>query len=157
MSENILSYDIPAIKECQQNRFPLLFIDKIDSCIPGSYAQGVKCFSYNEWYFPAHFEDQPNVPGFIQIEVLVQTFLMTFLTLDQHKGKKTNFISVDNVKFKKQIIPGDKLIIESQLLSFKRGIAKGISIGKVDGLLVCSAEFVVAIPDVLSSYKPKNN
>ena len=50
-----LSYDIPGIKKCQQNRYPLLFVDKIFEVVPGISAKGVKCFSYNEWFFPAHF------------------------------------------------------------------------------------------------------
>ena len=123
----LLTYDIPAIKECQLNRYPLLFVDRIYDVVPGLSAKGIKSFSYNEWFFPAHFDDDPNVPGFIQIETLVQTFIMTFLTFDEHKGKKTNFVSVDNVKFRRKIIPGEQLIIHAKLESFKRGIAKGFA------------------------------
>jgi 3-hydroxyacyl-[acyl-carrier-protein] dehydratase len=151
-----INLDIPAIKECQQNRYPLLFIDKIVDTIPGKEANSVKCFSYNEWFFPAHFEDDPSVPGFILVESMVQTFIMTFLTLEEHKGKKTNFISINNVKFKKMVVPGDMLKINAKLLSFKRGIAKGSVEGSVDGDLVCKAEFIVCLPDVLSNLKPKN-
>ena len=151
-----LNLDIPGIKACQQNRHPLLFIDKIVDTTPGEEANSIKCFSYNEWFFPAHFEDDPSVPGFILVETMVQTFIMTFLTLEEHKGKKTNFISINNVKFKKMVIPGDILKINAKLLSFKRGIAKGIAEGYVDGALVCKAEFMVCLPDVLSNLKPKN-
>lgn len=56
--------------------------------------------------FPAHFEDEPNVPGFIQIETLTQVFLMTFLTMPENKGKKTGFVSIDNAKFKKKLFLG---------------------------------------------------
>lgn len=51
--------------------------------------------------FPGHFDDDPNVPGFVQIESLVQTFIMTFLCMDEYKGMKTNFVSVNNTRFKK--------------------------------------------------------
>tara|TARA_B110000114_G_C14887390_1_gene315279 strand:+ start:236 stop:700 length:465 start_codon:yes stop_codon:yes gene_type:complete len=151
-----INLDIPGIKACQQNRHPLLFIDKIVDTTPGEEANSIKCFSYNEWFFPAHFEDDPSVPGFILVESMVQTFIMTFLTLEEHKGKKTNFISINNVKFKKMVIPGDLLKINAKLLSFKRGIAKGTVEGFVDGDLVCKAEFIVCLPDVLSNLKPKN-
>jgi len=153
---NKINLDIPAIKAHQQNRFPLLFIDKIVDTTPGVEANAIKCFSYNEWFFPAHFEDEPNVPGFVQVESMVQTFIMTFLTLDEHKGKKTSFLSINNVKFKKMIVPGDVLNINAKLLSFKRGIAKGTAEGYVDGNLACKAEFIVCLPDVLSNLKPKN-
>ena len=86
-----INLDIPGIKECQQNRHPLLFIDKIVDTTPGEEANAIKCFSYNEWFFPAHFEDDPSVPGFILVEAMVQTFIMTFLTLEEHKGKKNKF------------------------------------------------------------------
>lgn len=151
-----LNLDIPGIKACQQNRHPLLFIDKIVDTTPGEEANSIKCFSYNEWFFPAHFEDDPSVPGFILVESMVQTFIMTFLTLEEHMGKKTNFISINNVKFKKMVIPGDLLQINAKLKSFKRGIAKGTAEGFVDGDLVCKAEFIVCLPDVLSNLKPKN-
>jgi len=151
-----INLDIPGIKACQQNRHPLLFIDKIVETIPGKEANSIKCFSYNEWFFPAHFEDDPSVPGFILVESMVQTFIMTFLTLEEHMGKKTNFISINNVKFKKMVIPGDLLQINAKLKSFKRGIAKGSAEGCVDGDLACKAEFTVCLPDVLSNLKPKN-
>ena len=151
-----INLDITGIKACQQNRHPLLFIDKIVETIPGKEANSIKCFSYNEWFFPAHFEDDPSVPGFILVESMVQTFIMTFLTLEEHMGKKTNFVSINNVKFKKMVIPGDLLQINAKLKSFKRGIAKGSAEGCVDGNLVCKAEFTVCLPDVLSNLKPQN-
>lgn len=151
-----LSFNIPEIKQCQQNRYPLLFVDKIYEVAPGVSAKGIKCFSYNEWFFPAHFEDEPSVPGFVQIETLVQTFIMTFLTLDEHKGKKTNFVSIDNVKFRRMIVPGEQLIIHAKLDSFRRGIAKGSAESFVDGHPACSADFLVTLPDVLNSFKPTN-
>lgn len=149
-----ITFDIPGIKKCQQNRYPLLFIDKIFDVVPGVSAKGIKCFSYNEWFFPAHFEDEPSVPGFVQVETLVQTFIMTFLSLDEYKGKKTNFISIDNVKFRKMIIPGDKLVIHAKLDSFRRGIAKGSAESFVDGNPACRADFIVSLPDILNSFKP---
>jgi len=151
-----INLDIPGIKACQQNRHPLLFIDKIVDTIPGKEANSIKCFSYNEWFFPSHFEDDPSVPGFILVESMVQTFIMTFLTLEEHKGKKTNFVSINNVKFRKRVVPGDLLKINAKLLSFKRGIAQGIVEGHVDSDLVCKADFTVCLPEVLSNLKPKN-
>lgn len=151
-----LFFDIAGIKECQKNRFPLLYIDKVQNVIPGKFARGIKCFTYNEWFFPAHFEDDPSVPGFIQVEALVQTFLMTFLTIDEYKGEKAMGLSWDKVKFKRTIVPGECLIIESHLTSFKRGIAKGYSTSSVNGEDACSAEFIVVIPSVMQKFNPNS-
>lgn len=147
--------DIPEIQKFQRNRHPLLFIDKIIKLIPGKEAQGLKCFSYNEWFFPSHFDDEPNVPGFIQIESLVQTFIMTFLSLDECKGRKTNFVSIDKAKFNKKIVPGDTLTINAFLKSFKRGMAKGNAESYVNNDAACSAEFIIIVPDLFNNFKPK--
>lgn len=155
MEEEIVkNLDAYAIQQYQQNRYPCLFIDYVEEAIPGKSAKGYKNFSYNEWFFPAHFPDEPNVPGFIQIEALTQLFLMTFLTLPGNKGKKTGFVSIENARFKKKIIPGNRLDIEAEIKSYRRGLAKGISVGYINGEVACSAELVIAIPDVFNQFKP---
>lgn len=145
------------IQQYQQNRYPLFFVDKITEALPGKYARGYKNFTYNEWFFPAHFEDEPNVPGFIQIETLTQVFLMSFLTIPEYKGKKTGFVSVKDARFKKKIIPGDRMDVEAELSYFKRGLAKGKVIGYVNGEVSCFAELEIAIPDVMTQFRPKGN
>lgn len=152
--EIIKGIDAYEIQKYQQNRYPLLFVDVITEAEPGKYAKGYKNFSYNEWFFPAHFEDEPNVPGFIQIEALTQVFLMTFLTIAENKGKKTGFISVKNARFKKKIVPGDKLETEAVLDSFKRGLAVGKATGYVNGEVACMIELQIAVPDIMNKYKP---
>ena len=153
--EKIVNLDAYQIQYYQQNRYPLLFVDKIIEAVPGEYAKGYKNFSYNEWFFPAHFEDEPNVPGFVQIEVLTQVFLMTFLTFPEYKGKKTGFIAIRNARFKKKISPGDRLDVEATLDSFRRGLAKGKVVGYVDGVVACTAELEIAIPDVMNQFFPQ--
>lgn len=153
--ENVLrNIDAYEIQQYQQNRYPLFFVDKITEALPGKYAKGYKNFTYNEWYFPAHFADEPNVPGFIQIETLTQVFLMSFLTIPEYKGKKTGFVSVKNANFKKKIVPGDRMDIVADLASFKRGLARGSVIGYVNSEVACSIELVIAIPDVMLHYRP---
>lgn len=157
MSDNSapLAFDINGIIRHQRNRYPVLLIDRVTAVDPGKSASAVKCFTYNEWFFPGHFDDEPNVPGFIQIESLTQTFIMSFLCKEEYCGMKTNFVSVNNVKFKRKIIPGDVLKIEATLKSFKRGLAIGSAESWVDGEAACSGDFVVAVPDILNRYKPK--
>ncbi len=155
MEEQVIkNIDAYAIQQYQQNRYPLLFIDYVEEVVPGKSAKGHKNFTYNEWFFPAHFTDEPNVPGFVQIEALTQLFLMTFLTLPGNKGKKTGFIAIENARFKKKIIPGDRLDIQAELKSYRRGLAKGSSVGYLNGEVACSADLVVAIPDILNEFIP---
>lgn len=146
--------DAMDIQKFQQNRYPLLFIDYVDSVEVGKRATGHKNFSFNEWFFPAHFTDEPNVPGFVQMEALTQMFLMTFLTMPGNEGKKTAFIK-ETAEFKKKIIPGDRLDIEAALFSYRRGLAKGTSIGYIKGEIACKADFVICIPDIMRGFSPE--
>ena len=79
---------------------------------------------------------------------------MTFLTIPEYKGKKTGFISV-NCRFRKKIVPGNRLDIEAALTQFKRGLAKGKAIGYVNNEIACESELEVAIPDVIKQFRPK--
>lgn len=153
MVERLENLKVPQIMEYQQNRFPLLFVDVIIEAEPGKYAKGYKNFTYDEWFFPAHFADEPNVPGFVQLEALTQVFLMSFLTLPEYKGKKTGFVS-NSCRYRKKIEPGHRLDITAELKSFRRGLAKGKSIGYVDGEIACEADLEVAIPDIMAKYRP---
>lgn len=152
--ELLKNLDVIQIQEYQQNRYPVLFIDFVNEALPGKYAKGYKNFSFNEWFFPAHFADEPNVPGFVQVEMLTQMFLMSFLTIPDNKGKKTAFVNISNAQFKKKIIPGDRVDIESTLQFYSRGVAKGKSVGTINGEFACSIELTVAIPDILNQFKP---
>ena len=134
---------------------PCFFVDFIEEVILGKSAKGYKNFTFNEWFFPAHFADEPNVPGFIQIETLTQVFLMTFLTFPENKGKKTGFVAVNNAKFKQKIVPGNRIDIEATLDSYNRGLAKGRVVGYVNGEIACQIELVVTVPDIMIQFTPK--
>jgi 3-hydroxyacyl-[acyl-carrier-protein] dehydratase len=149
------SIDIKGIIRHQRNKYPVLLIDKIIDLVPGKSATGIKCFTYNEWFFPGHFDDDPNVPGTIQIESMAQTLLMTFQCLTEYQGMKANASMYRRVNFKRRIVPGDVLIMDAELKSFKRGVAIGHVKGKVAEYDACSAEFVIVIPDILNQYAPK--
>lgn len=152
--KNLDAYEI---QKYQQNRYPCFFLDMVTVAVPGRYAKGYKNYSYNEWFFPCHFADEPNVPGFVQLEMMTQMFLMTFLTMPENKGKKTCFISINNAKFKLKIIPGMRVDLHAELKSYRRGIAIGSCVGYVNGEEACSVELMVGIPDVLNQFKPKQN
>ena len=142
------------IQKYQANRYPWFFLDIITEVKPGSYAKGFKNFTYNEWFFPAHFADNPIVPGFILTEALVQVFIMSFLSMEGNEGAIATDLSSSS-RFLLEVKPGDRLDIEANLHSYNRGIAKGESIGYVNGKVAVSASYVVAIPSILKKYLPK--
>ena len=142
------------LQEYQQNRYPYLMIDYVDEVIPGKSAKGYKNLTMNEWFFPSHFPDAPNMPGALQLESLAQMLTIAITTLPGNKGKTTRFIST-NLKFYKEILPGDKMIIDTKVTFWSRGIFKGLGKAYTDGVIASESEMVICIPDILNQYLPE--
>lgn len=138
----------------QPNRYPFLMIDHVDKVIPGKIAEGYKNLTNNEWYFPIHFPNNPNMPGALQLEALAQMLTVAITTLPGNKGKVTHALS-HNVRFKKEVLPGKKFIIKTKVLSWKRGICIGEGAGLVDNEIACEAQMKITIPDILEKFLPK--
>lgn len=149
------SLDYNGILEYQLNRYPYLFLDFVEEVIPGKSAKGYKNYTANEWFFPVHYPGQPSVPGLLQVEALSHLAILTFLTLPGNKAKITNSLEVNNIKFIKRVVPGDRLDMQAQLHSWKRGIAKCSTQGYIKDILVCQADFIFTIPEILEKYKPR--
>ena len=141
------------LQDYQPNRYPFLMIDHVDEVIPGKSARGYKNLTTNEWYFPKHFPGSPNMPGALQLEALAQMMTVAITTIPGNKGKVIHGIK-HTVSFKKEVVPGDKLIIETEIHSWSRGIAKGKGIGYTNGEIACEAEMILSIPDILKKYLP---
>ena len=155
MSNRIISLDKSGILEYQMNRDPYLLIDAADEVVPGVSAKGYKYLSDDDWFFKVHFPGDPNMPGLLQIEALVQMCALSLLTMPGNKGNLFYLISADKIKLKKKVIPNDRLIIETKVNSYNRGIAKCQGEGKVNNKIACSAEFTVVLPHVINYYKKK--
>ena len=140
------------ILEYQQNKPPYLMIDFAEKVIPGKSAQGYKDLKKDEWFFKVHWEGDPNMPGMLQIEALVQLCALSILTLDGNKGKIVYLTSANNIKLSKKIIPGDRLIMSTKLNSWKRGIGNCSGYGEVEGILACKADFTLLLPDLFNQY-----
>ena len=153
--QKIFSLDAHQLQEYQPNRYPFLMIDCVTKVKPGKFAEGFKNFSNNEWFFPIHFKNNPNVPGALQLEAMAQMLTVALTTLPGNKGKVTHAIS-HIVKFKREIHPGQKLIIKTEVDSWSRGLCKGRGKGFVDNVEVCEAEMTITIPDILEKYLPKS-
>ena len=143
------------ILEYQQNRPPYLMIDFVEEIIPGKLARGYKDLNVDEWFFKVHWPEDPNMPGMLQIESLIQMCALSLLTMPGNKGKLVYLISADKIKLKKKIIPNDRLVIETKIISYNRGVAKCEGKGTVNEKLACSAEFSVVLPHVINNYKKK--
>jgi 3-hydroxyacyl-[acyl-carrier-protein] dehydratase len=142
------------ILEYQQNREPYLLIDYVEKVEPGVSAKGyVDINKSKNWILDVHWPNDKNFPGMLQIESLIQMGALILLTLPGNKGKVVYVISANNLSFKRKVLPGDRLLLYTKLISFKRGIADIESVGKIDDQTVCKANFKIVLPDVAIKYK----
>ncbi len=145
MSEEKLSMDIMQIMDMIPHRYPFLLVDKITECVPGKYVKGYKNVSMNEAFFQGHYPGNPVMPGVLQIEAMAQCSAPLLLTLDEYKGKTPLFASMDNVRFRSIVRPGDKFEMEIELVKLKGPIGKSHAVGYVDGKIVVEADMTVAM------------
>ena len=148
--------DKNGIHEYQQNRAPYLMIDFATEVIPGKSAKGYKDLNNGEWFFKVHWPKDPNMPGMLQVEALVQMCALSILCLPGNKGKVMYLASANNLKFIKKIVPNDRLYIETKIKSYKRGLAICEGIGLVEKKMVCKAEFNLILPDEIEKYSLRN-
>jgi 3-hydroxyacyl-[acyl-carrier-protein] dehydratase len=142
------------LQEYQPNRYPFLMIDYVDEVLPGKYAKGYKNMTMNEWFFPVHFPGGPNMPGALQLEALAQMLTVAITTLPGLKGKVTHALS-HTVRFKKEVLPGEKFEIHTEVISWKRGICNGKGFAYTNGEIACEADMLITIPEILEEYLPK--
>ena len=133
-----IKLDLKGIHKYQQNRYPYLLIEVAEEIIPGKSARGYKNLTMDDWWFEVHFPDDPNMPGALQMEAIVQLGALMVTTLPGNKGKVVYLTSANNLKLIKKILPGVRLDIETELLSWKRGLGKCFGAGYVNGEKVCS-------------------
>ena len=130
-------------------------IDFAEEVVPGKSAKGYKDFKEDEWFFKVHWPRDPNVPGMLQIEALVQMSALSILSLPGNKGKVMYLISANNIKFIKKIIPNKRLYIETKVKSFKRGLAICEGLGLIEKQIACKAEFNLILPEEIKKYNLK--
>lgn len=136
---------IKEIKEIIPHRQPFLLIDTIEEVEYGKRAVGKKCVTYNEPFFAGHFPAEPVMPGVLIIEALAQVGAVAILGLPENKGKIAYFAAVNNAKFKGKVVPGDVLMLETEIVKCKGPIGVGMAKATVDGKVVCQAELTFAI------------
>ena len=141
------------IIEFQKNRFPYLMIDVVENVIPGKSSAGFKNLTANDWFFKCHFPGDPNMPGLLQVEAIVQIAALAILTMEGNKGKVMYLSKLTDSKFKKKVIIGDRLDLYAEVISYKRGIAKYYGKGTVKKQKVCEATFELVLPDEVNKFK----
>lgn len=137
--------DIKQIQEIIPHRYPFLLIDAIDELEAGKRAVGRKNVTMNEYFFQGHFPQQPVMPGVLIIEALAQTGAVALLSMEEYKGKIAYFAAMDKAKFRANVVPGDTLKLEVEIIKMKGTIGIGKAIAYVKDKKVTEAELTFAI------------
>ena len=133
------------IKEIIPQREPFLMIDEVEEIVLGESAVAYKNVSADEWYFQGHFPGNPIMPGVLIVESLAQTGAVAILAMEENKGKNALFGGIDKMKFKKMVVPGDKLKLEVKIIKRKGPIGVGEAIATVDGKVAAKGEITFAL------------
>lgn len=140
--------DIQEILDLLPHRYPFLMIDRVTEYSLGKSISAYKNITVNEPCFMGHFPGRPIFPGVLILEAMAQAAgVLGFKTMGR-SDKLYLFAGVDNARFKRQVIPGDRLDISVQLLKERRGIWKFSGIASVDGEEACSADFLCATREI---------
>lgn len=132
------------------HRYPFLLVDRVESLEPGKQIVAYKHITFNEPQFTGHFPGDPIFPGVMIIEAMAQAAgLLGFKTAEQmgeaaEEGSLYLFVGADKLRFKRPVVPGDKLTLEAEFVSAKRGIWKFDCKAHVDGEFVCSSTITCA-------------
>ena len=145
MSQTVLNFD--ALKKAIPHRYPFLLIDKVTITEPDKSAIGIKSVSGNEPFFQGHFPEHAIMPGVLIVEAMAQVACALFLSKPEASNKLAFFMGMEEIKFRKPVVPGDRLELKIEILQMRSRFGKAKGEAFVEGQLVTEATFTFAIVD----------
>ncbi len=141
-------FGIEDIQKLLPHRYPFALVDRIIDYEPGKRAVGIKNVTINEPHFQGHFPGRPIMPGVLIVEAMAQVGGMVLTQLPDLEGNLFLFAGIDQVKFRRPVVPGDQLVMRVELLSLKRRrFAKMQALAEVDGKRACEGELMFSLVD----------
>jgi 3-hydroxyacyl-[acyl-carrier-protein] dehydratase len=139
--------EIKEIMNILPHAYPFLLVDRIIEIEPGKRIAGIKNVTYNEPFFPGHFPTRPIMPGVLIVEAMAQTagVLVCNSLSEEERNKPVYFLGMDNVKFRKPVIPGDQLRLELEITKHRQSIWGFKGKALVDGKVVAEAELLAML------------
>ena len=142
-----MTLDINEIQQILPHRPPMLLVDRITELVPFKSATGIKCVTMNEPFFLGHFPGHPIMPGVLLLEGMAQVGGVTMLYPEEHRGKLALFGGMENVKFKRPVVPGDVVTTKAEIVRVRGVFGVLHADAYVEGELVASADFKFALKD----------
>lgn len=139
--------DIKGILDSLPHRYPILLVDRVLELEPGKRIVGLKNVSINEPFFQGHYPGEPVMPGVLILEAMAQAGAIMLLSTEDFKGKIPLFGAIDNVKFKRMVVPGDQLISDLHLDWVRGSIGHFTGKATVDGQLAATMEATFKLMD----------
>lgn len=140
--------DIRAICETIPHRYPFLLVDRVLELDTENLAiKALKNVTMNEPQFTGHYPDMPVMPGVLMIEALAQTAAIFLLSIPDNKGKVPFFAAVDAVKFRRQVGPGDQLVLEARVTKMKKRVSVAEARATVNGEVAVEAKLTCMLGD----------
>jgi 3-hydroxyacyl-[acyl-carrier-protein] dehydratase len=137
--------DAVEIQRIIPHRYPFLLVDRITELEPGQRAVGIKNVTMGDHFFQGHFPNYPVMPGVLIVEAIAQVGAVLMLSNEEYKDKIAFFAGIDNVRFKRQVKPGDTLRLEVEIGQIRRSIGTGTGQATVNGEVACRGEFMFAL------------
>lgn len=139
---------VEEIQELLPHRYPFALVDRIIEYIPGKRAVGIKNVTFNEPHFQGHFPGRPLMPGVLIVEAMAQVGGVVLKQLPEMEDKLFVFAGIDKVRFRRPVVPGDRLVMTVELLCVKRSrFGKMQAKAEVDGQLVSEGELMFSLID----------
>ncbi|MCM1120872.1 MAG: 3-hydroxyacyl-ACP dehydratase FabZ [bacterium] len=138
-------YTAQEIMNIIPHRYPFLLVDTIEELEAGVRAVGKKCVSVNEPFFQGHFPGNPVMPGALIVEALAQVGAVAMLSQPEFQGRTAYFAGIDKARFRRKVVPGDVLLLETEIIKVKGPIGVGRAIARVDGQVAAQAELTFSI------------
>jgi 3-hydroxyacyl-[acyl-carrier-protein] dehydratase len=136
---------IDQIMEMLPHRYPMLLIDRILEIEPDRRIVALKNVSVNEAFFQGHFQNKPVMPGVLILEAMAQTGACLVFSREENKGKLAFLAGVDHARFRRQVTPGDQLILEIYDVNLRKNFGKCRAKASVEGEIACEAELMFAL------------
>ena len=140
------TFTVEEIQKLLPHRYPFALVDRIIDYVPGKSAVGIKNVSFNEPHFQGHFPGHPIMPGVLIVEAMAQVGGVVMTQVPEYEGGLFLFAGIDKVRFRRQVVPGDQLIMTVELLWVKqRRFAKIRSTAEVDGQIAAEGELMFSL------------